>query len=317
MAQQNWASIREAGSALGMKILLGAYRLGGKPLFQVCLFPVILFYSLFHSTAGQASLQYRQLMAKANPTFPAPRPWHRFRHLWSFANTLIDKLAVWMGRIQPEDVEVHNGQLIETLIREGQGAVLVISHLGNFEVCQAMTHTHPDLQLCVLHHTKNAEKFNRLFDRKGSDSQIRFLQVTELGVGEVMTLSEHISQGHFIAISGDRVPVNNPGRTLPVDFLGKAAPFPVGPFTLAMTLQAPIISLQCLKIDGRYRVYCEQLSAGGPVPRREREHRLQQLVTAYADNLQRHCLMAPWQWYNFYPFWQDEAASDSLDRNTQ
>jgi predicted LPLAT superfamily acyltransferase len=291
-----------------MAILLKAYALGGKPLFQLCLWPVSLFYSLFHPVASKASLQYRRIMAAANSDFPKPKPWHSFVHLWSFANTLLDKLAVWMGKIQYADVDIHHAEIMDNLMAEGRGAVILISHLGNFEVCQALSENRPSLRLCVLEHSKNTEKFNRFVERHSAASHVDFMQVTDLGVAQAMILNERLKQGHFIGIGADRVPVDNPGRTAIVNFLGRPAAFPEGPFSLAMTLQVPLISIQCIKEGGRYQIYFEQLADGEPIAKRERPEKLRQMMAAYVDNLERYCRKAPWQWYNFYPFWQQESS---------
>jgi predicted LPLAT superfamily acyltransferase len=305
MATLHWASIKEHGSSLGMDILLKTYALGGRPLFQLCLFPVILFYSLFHPVAGRASRQYRQRMATVNKDFPKTRPWHRFVHLWHFGNTLLDKLSVWMGNISPADVDIHHGHIIDDLLARRQGAIILISHLGNFEICQAFSENRPALQLCVLQHTKNAEKFNRLLKRHNRETRVDFMQVGDLGVAQAMVLSDRLSQGHFIAISADRVPLDNESRTLMHPFLGLPASFPIGPFNLAISLQCPLLSVQCTKQQGRYQIDFETLWPGGTVARAERKQVLQQLLSAYVDNLERHCRQAPWQWYNFYPFWKD------------
>ena len=308
-SNHHWAGVRERGSLLGMQILLGAYQLGGKTLFGIFLFPVVLFYTLLHPVAQRASRQYREKMHAYNPDFPPLRPWHSFKHLWSFATTLLDKLAVWMGNITRADVVLHNGGIIDELLARGQGAVILISHLGNFEICQALSESRPGLQLTVLHHTKHAEKFNLFLNSHSRETTVNFMQVTELGFFQAISMSERLSAGHFYAISADRVAIGNSGRVRRKPFLGQPAAFPTGPFILTLALQAPVLSIQCIRQgkDQRYHIYFEVLSEGGPVPRRLRDARLDQLIDAYVANLEKYCLKAPWQWYNFYPFWQEES----------
>lgn len=300
---EHWSNIREIGPLLGMRILITAYRIGGRPLFQLCLLPVVLFYSLAHQPSRIASREYRERMRQFMPTFPAHRPWHGFRHLWNFANTLVDKLAVWMGKITRDDVTVHGGDLIDQLLSEKRGAVLLISHLGNFEVCKALSENRPQLEMTILHHSHHALKFNQLLGQQTQHSRLELKQVTSLGVADAMVLSELLSRGRFIAISADRVPVGNPSRVLIQNFLGAPAKFPSGPFILAMSLQAPVVAVQCIKIGGCYHISFERLTDGGVVHRRERDTHLATLIAAYVVNLEQHCRRAPWQWYNFYPFW--------------
>ncbi|MBR9911159.1 MAG: hypothetical protein GYB33_12495 [Gammaproteobacteria bacterium] len=302
--QYHWANIGEKGSMLGMWILLQAYRVGGNLLFRICLFPVVLCYLALHPVARQASHQYRHIMHACNPAFPAPRFWHGFTHLWSFANTLLDKFAVWMGRITLRDVDVHNGDIIDDLLARGEGAIIFISHLGNFEVCQALSENRPTLHLTVLQHTINAEKFNHFLKKNARESRVEFMQVTDLNITQAITLSERLSRGEFVAISADRVPIENPDRVLRKSFLGQPAYFPTGPFILARALQVPVVSVQCIKLKGRYQIHFQRLSSGGSSSKKKRDKLLNELMDKYIANLELHCLKAPWQWYNFFPFWQ-------------
>jgi len=301
----HWANVREKGSVLGMHILLMAYEYGGRWLFRFLLFPVVLFYFFCHPVARRASRQYRQRMQIFNPDFPAPRWWHGIRHFWGFATTLLDKLEVWRERITRADVCIHNGEIIDQLLARGQGAVILISHLGNFEICQALSEDRPNLQLTVLQHTAHAQKFNRILDRHSRETRVELMQVRDLDVGQAIHLSERLSSGQFVAISADRIPVVNAERSFSLPFLGRPTPFPTGPFILASALQAPILIVQCIKRQGRYHISFEMLREASAVPRRERSQHLERLMSGYVRNLEKHCLMAPWQWYNFYPYWYD------------
>jgi predicted LPLAT superfamily acyltransferase len=53
----------------------------------------------------------------------------------------------------------------------------------------------------------------------------------------------------------------------------------------------------------RYETVALPLFEGGRVPRRERERVARELVEGYVAELERWCLRAPYQWFNFYDFW--------------
>lgn len=306
----HWAQMSEAGALTGMRILLTCFKLGGRPLFKLVLLPVIGYFFVFNRRARGFSLGYleRVIGCGALPD-NSSRYWLSARHFWSFGNALIDKLAVWMGQIPRAQVQIHNDPLIAELIAKRQGAVLLLSHLGNFEICRCLSGRHQNLRLTVLMHTKHAQKFNRLMGEQASASQLDILQVSEITPATAMLLSERLERGEFIAIAGDRVAVNNPENSLLVDFLGAQAPLPIGPFTLAAILRAPLLSLFCLREADGFHIYFEQLSAAVQAPRRARQQHLQQLAQAYATQLEQHCLRQPLQWFNFFDFWQLPSAA--------
>lgn len=301
----HWAERPETATLRGMRLLLTVYRVGGVWPFRLCLAPVVLCYALFHHRARRASADYRRRMHRFNPTFPAPRPWHFLRHLWQFANALLDKLAVWMGDLTRDQVILHDSAIIDDLLDRKQGALILISHLGNFEICQALSETRPRLKLTVLHHTLNATKFNEVLAQYNRESQVELLQVTELDIGTAMRLNAKIAAGEFVAIAADRVAIGN-GRSLERDFLGDSAPFPLGPFALAVALEAPVLTIHSLKRDDRYHIHFETLWEGGAVPRSQRSAQREALASAFVARLEHHCLAAPWQWYNFFPFWEQK-----------
>lgn len=301
----HWAQISEAGGGvLGLRFLFGCFKLGGRPLFKLVLAPVILYFFLFRHQARAASLAYLARVQRAGAV-PADSSllWLSARHFWHFGNALIDKLAVWTGQIPREQVQIHDDEFIYRLRAKKQGCVLMISHLGNFEICRCLSARHPGMRLTVLMHTKHAQKFNRLMQEKASASQLDILQVTEITPATAMLLSERIEQGEFVAIAGDRVAINNPENSLLVDFLGDKAALPLGPFTLASILRAPLIGLFCLREGAGFGIYFTQLSDGEPVPRRQRQVHLQQWAQAYATQLEYHCRRQPLQWFNFFDFW--------------
>tara|TARA_B100000809_G_scaffold261014_1_gene309055 strand:- start:245 stop:1126 length:882 start_codon:yes stop_codon:yes gene_type:complete len=288
--------------------MLNAYRFGGKWLFKPLLLPVIVYFYLANKNARRSSGNYLSMLKKFSPDVYQGLGCSRllsFKHLWYFGDLLLDKLAVWMGHIGINDVTVHNGSLMNTLLQQKRGAVLLISHLGNFEICRALNSQHRDMKLTILIHTKHAQKFNQLLQQyDDSDSaNIKLLQVTELNVATAMELSERIDQGGFIAIAADRVAIDNPVASTHVDFLGASAAFPRGPFLIAAILKAPLISLQCIRLKGRYHIHFDSLSEAVKAPRRERDELITQLTKDFAQLLQKYCLQAPLQWFNFFTFW--------------
>jgi len=95
-------------------------------------------------------------------------------------------------------------------------------------------------------------------------------------------------------------------RTLAIDFLGALAPFPVGPYIIASTLNAPIICMFCRPSGYGYEVHCEVLSEGAKLPRANRARALEELTRTYVARLEHHVRAAPYGWFNFFDFWAQQ-----------
>ena len=306
MSQPHWAGQRERGSFILMKFTAWLARLLGRRLISPLLYLIVLYFYLFSAEARRSIYQYqRNLATWSGRRELQPSRLSVLRHFMSFTDTLLDKLDVWNGKLGLEQVTLIDPSNACTQLRqEGRGQMLVAAHLGNLEVCRALAELGEQVTMNVLVHTKHAEQFNRLLGEAGA-THLRLIQVSELDAAIMLQLSERLERGEWLAIAGDRVPLTG-SRTVNVNFLGKPAAFPQGPWLLAGLLQCPVNLIHCLKIDNRYQVIIEPFAERLQWKRSERDAVIRHWTQRYADQLAQRCLDAPLQWFNFYPFWNED-----------
>jgi predicted LPLAT superfamily acyltransferase len=302
---KHWAQMEERGIIWGMQVLLKIYLLFGRKVLQAFLYPVVSYYWLINSKSRLASLQYLQRVApylRGNSIRTGA--FGSYLHFIAFANAIIDKLAAWSGAITLQDVEYHGRQLIQQHIDRQQGLLILGSHLGNLEVGRVIAYLGKKVTVNVLVHTRHAEKFNTLLNRYAEAGRMNLLQVTEINAATAMLLHDKIEAGEIVVIAADRIPVTGLNRVEWVDFLGRSAPFPQGPFILASLLKCPVYTLFCLKRLDKYAIIFEYFSDSLTFPRKQREAMISRCAQRFAQRLEAHCLKAPLQWFNFYDFWQ-------------
>ena len=303
---KHWADREERGSYWLMKLTAFAAKVLGRRLLSPVLYGIVLYFFLFGRTARQSAWQYQQRLADWSGRDEL-RPTHRrvFGQFMAFADSLLDKLDVWNGKLRLEQIEINDPAKLRGQLRGERGQMLVGAHLGNLEVCRALAEIGEQVTMNVLVHTKHAEQFNRLLGEAGA-THLRLIQVSELDPATMLLLSQRLDDGEWLAIAGDRVPLHG-GRTVRVDFLGYQAAFPQGPWLLAGLLKCPINLMLCLKKPtGDYRLTLEPFADAVVWTRREREQVIHQWATRYAQRLSHYCLEAPQQWFNFYPFWKTD-----------
>lgn len=301
---RHWAGQRERGSFAAMKFTALASRYLGRRALSPLLYLIVAYFFLFGAKARRAIGQYQQNLASWSGR-PGLRPSRRsvFAQFMAFADSLLDKLDVWSGRLHLSDVDLIDPHGLHGQMSGTRGQLLVGAHLGNLEVCRALAELSAEVRMNVLVHTRHAEQFNRLLKESGANN-LRLIQVSELDPAVMMRLAEYLERGEWLAIAGDRVPLHGE-RTVDVNFLGHSAPLPQGPWLLAGLLQCPVNLIDCLKIDGRYQVMLQPFTDAVRWKRSERETVIQGWAQRYADHLAGRCLQAPQQWFNFYPFWND------------
>ena len=307
--RHHWADHKERGSLHLMQLTAFGVKLLGRRLLSPVLYGIVLYFFVFGGRARRSIGQYQQRLADWSGQ-SALRPTRRrvFGQFMAFADALLDKLDVWNGRLKIEDIDIIDPALLRTQLRAERGQMLVGAHLGNLEVCRALAELGEKVTMNVLVHTKHAEQFNRLLGEAGA-SHLRLIQVSELNPAVMLQLNQRLENGEWLAIAGDRVPLQG-GRQVRVDFLGQPAAFPQGPWLLAGLLKCPVNLLFCLKREGRYRVILEPFAEAVMWRRSDRDQVIAHWAGRYAERLGHYCLEAPQQWFNFYPFWKtDDDAS--------
>ena len=120
-----------------------------------------------------------------------------------------------------------------------------------------------------------------------------------------LTLQNKIRQGHMIGIMADRIHHNE--ASVKVDFFEQKAAFPSSPWSLAAVLKIPVIvCIGLLNKKLAYDVYFHLLTKKIPSKRKERQQSIQLLVQSYANLLAYFLRDNPYNWFNFYDFWDDE-----------
>jgi predicted LPLAT superfamily acyltransferase len=314
--QRHWSTQKERGSLFLMRLTALSVRMFGRRLLTPVLYLIVLYFFVSARGARRHIRQYQTYLAEwSGNAALRPTLGKVFGQFIAFADNLLDRLDVWRGRLRFEQVQLVDPSGVRPRLLHsqhgGRGEMLVVTHLGNPDVCRAMAELGEQVPLNVLVHNQHVAQFNRLLGEAG-DRSMRLIQVSELDTAMMMDLAQRIDRGEWLAIAGDRVPLHD-GRRVTVNFLGHPAAFPQGPWLLAGLLRCPVNLLCCLKVDGRYRIHLDPFLDVAHWQHGRREATIQDWVQRYADHLAGQCLMAPQQWFNFYAYWQpaDAEASDA------
>jgi predicted LPLAT superfamily acyltransferase len=301
---RHWAAMGEDTFVAGIWLLFGVHRVLGRTAFRVLLWPIVLGYWLSRPALRAHSLGYLRRVK------PGAGWRDGLAHVRLFAETLLDKLLAMAGRYPLERIRERGSDAIHQQAQAGQGAVLVTAHMGCLELCQALVETRPDFKVNVLVHTKHAESFNRILRRLHPQARgVNLIEVTDLDMALVLKLADKVAAGEFLAIAGDRVPVRG-SKTARVPFLGSDADFPVGPYLIAGLLGCPLFLMLSLHEGEGYALEFEKLADTVQLPRQAREAALTEHARRFADALAARLQRSPYDWFNFYAFWDRADARD-------
>jgi predicted LPLAT superfamily acyltransferase len=276
---------------------------------------VVTYFFVTDRRGRAASLRYLNRVY-AHPDGPAAlgrRPTWRdsFRQYFQFGLVALDRLRFALGAADDVELTVHGEERLAQLVARGEGAVLVGAHLGSFEALRALARR-GGVPVNVVMSSRYAARFARVLAEHTADTALRIFDLSFAGPEAIFTLRACVARGEFVAILADRVGPGAQARPLRARFFGVPASFPRGPFLLAAALQCPVILLIGLRRGGhRYEIFVEPLHTPALATPAGRRAWAAEVVADYAGRLERLCLRAPYQWFNFFDFWGDDQPSRS------
>jgi predicted LPLAT superfamily acyltransferase len=304
--ENHWSALEERGATMGMRILFAAYKFLGRGVFRIMLIPVMTYFYLTSRTARRASREYldRVEVTLGKTTGKPARRLNSFRHFIQFGESILDKTAQWAGIRSKAKVCYIHPERYQDIIGSDRGGVFIGSHLGNLEALRAFGGTEQTIIVNALVFTRQSKKFMKFLEEANPRAVENLIQVDSLGPESVISMQSKVEAREWIALLADRTSVSRTGRSMSCDFLGEPAEFPEGPFILAALLNCPVYFIFCLKNEGRYEVHLERLTDALELPRASRQQELQRVIKLFASRMEQQCLTFPYQWYNFFDFWQ-------------
>ncbi len=180
--QENWAEKKEvAGGFYGIKLMLFFYRLGGKKLFTLVLYPVMTVYYLMAREQRRNSKRYLSLVNKRRTELGLKKlRLNSFMHFIAFADMMLDKLNAWQGKLElHKDVEYIDDSFNEFYKDKVPGKIIICSHLGDIEALNAIFTKNKDEEIQEL-----KKEINNLKENYNALVTAKMLNITDENIEE-------------------------------------------------------------------------------------------------------------------------------------
>ncbi|WP_064746055.1 acyltransferase [Lysobacter antibioticus] len=293
----HWKQRPEGGGRFAFRLIAFVARRGGRVLARLTLYPIVAYFLAVRGPERRASRAYLRRVLDRRPGLLDIA-----RHIHTFAATILDRLYLLGGRMQPFDIRVSGLEALERHLDRGQGLLLFGSHLGSFEALRVLSRQRPGLKLRVLLDRGHNPALTELLDTLDPQIASTVIDAGQDGPSIVLAIKQATDEGAIVALLVDRVGPGEP--SVAVSFLGASAAFPSAPWLIAAALKVPVVLAFGLYRGGpRYDLIFEAFSDGVAIERPNRPAILAALIQRYAERLQLHTRSAPYNWFNFYDFW--------------
>jgi|GEM_PF-1206438 len=287
------------GGYFGHKCFVLLFRyLGLRAAYGLLIF-VATYFILFKRGVYKESASYlREVIAPKKFTMI----FHVYKHIFSFGKTLIDKWAYFYGsgKIQVDNSE---SEKIASEILADSSIIIVNAHIGAWELSGSLLEKVFGKKAYILGINSEDENILRALEKEKTEKSPELIaQNSE----KISTLSAYalLKKASIVAMLGDR---NFGGRTSEVVFFGKKVQFPQSPFILAQKANAKIIQIHCMRTESRkYKMFVYDFS-----DLEEQNASIEIYAQRYATNLESIVKKHPYQWFNFYDFFDSNSGKNA------
>ncbi|MES2488615.1 MAG: lipid A biosynthesis acyltransferase [Pseudomonadota bacterium] len=294
---KNWDQQQERSNTVMLRLILWIARRLGRPIARLLLFPIVGYFLL---TGGSAKKASRDFLRRALNR--EPRWLDHAKHFHTFASVMLDRMLILSGSKMKLDLQMNQPAEVAAAMRSGHGCLLLLAHMGSFEVLRARGANETDLRLRVLMDMASNRMFSTLIQQLDPVFAKSVIDASQRGPTLALALKEALAEDAVVGTMADRVRDNE--RAVSIEFLGGTAQLPAGPWILASALNVPVILAFSLYRGGNcYDVQFELVSEKINLPRSNREQALQDYAQRYADRLAHYAKQAPYNWFNFYDYW--------------
>ena len=279
------------GSLTGYKIFVFfIHNLGLRFAYFVLLF-VALYYYLF-SWKSTKSIYYYLRKRQGFSVFKSIIG--VYRSYYVFGQTLIDRIMISSGKKNRFTYDFDGKEKIIEALKEGNGAVLISAHVGNFEISEYfLDDLDEELITNIVTTDLEVKKIKDYLEQLSLKSRMKYILIKE-DMSHIYKFNEALGNNEFICITGDRY---MPGsKYLETSFLGEPARFPAGPFLIGSRLKVPVLFVYVMKDSAtHYHLYAR----AAEVENRNEKALLESYVKSISSIVDKY----PYQWFNYFHFW--------------
>lgn len=299
-----WMARPEGGSLLALRLLRASGAVLGRRGLRLVLPAVTLYFFARRGPERRASRAYLTRMLGRPARFGEV-----LRHMHCFACTSLDRMFLLSERFRRFDVRASGLGELDRALAQGRGVLLVGSHLGNFDALRVIKLERPEVPIRILLDVEQNPGISTVLNELNPEMAATIINTRQAGPALTLAIKEALDRNAIVALLADRA---LPGQAVvPVQFLGAPAALPAAPWLLAAALAVPVVlSFGLYRGGNRYDLHFEAFADSVHIERRARAQALAHVVQRFADRLAHYARLAPYNWFNFYDFWQGDAHRD-------
>ncbi|MCF0189977.1 MAG: acyltransferase [Marinilabiliaceae bacterium] len=286
---------RSRGGATGYSIFVWVLRHIGLRAAYALLWIVVPYFVLFAPSGTRSSWLYQRNILKRNRIQSSLG---LFKHFYLFGQVLIDRIAIKNGFKDQYEYEYDGKEKCVEVIKGGRGTFIVGAHFGAWEIGQQFF-DEVEIPFNIVMLDAEWEKIKHAIEKHAKSKLFKAITLTaDNGLEVVLQMKQAFDGGEIVGMLGDRF--LNDEQSEPIDFMGHNAHFPLGMYKIAAKLEVPAVFYHATKLPRKNGKERYKFSFYVKEPTKNAD----EIRKTYVSVLEQKLKEAPFQWFNFYNFWQ-------------
>lgn len=301
MSNKHWQDAKERSTPLALYSIRWIALHLGRPTARSLLYPITAYFLFFAKPQRQASQQYLRRVLKRKVTWLDCA-----KHIHTFAATILDRVYLLTGQFNKLDISFPAENIPLKYSKNGVGCLLLGSHIGSFEVLRSYAVSNYPLPIKILMYEDQAPMMVQILNALNTNVAETLITLDGSPSG-LLKVKEAIDTGTTVGLLGDRIMGNGNDKTVTCSLLGEPVKMSTAPILMAAALKVPLIVFFGLYLGGnRYKIHFELLAEQVILNRKTRQADIQAYTQKYVDILEKQMLATPYNWFNFYDYWQND-----------
>jgi len=219
-----------------------------------------------------------------------------YKRVSSFADSLLDRIYLLVRGSSEFAVDFPGTKNVLDALDKKKGVIILSAHIGNWEVVSRFF-TRLKSKVSVVVYEAEREDIKTIYVQNSKTKKVPFdfIYIND-PLDAIIQIKNALSRNEIVVMHGDRTM----GKGEMHFFLGKKAKFPILPYAIAAKTGAPIVIAFSVRLKNMvYRAVT--------YPHFVLESTIKESVSlglnTYISILESILKQYPFQWYNFYRFW--------------
>jgi len=225
-----------------------------------------------------------------------------YKNSFVFGQILIDKTAILSGLISKYTTEHTNAEVIQNMIKNKTGGILVNAHIGSWQIAGQLLERYEGVIYILMLDSEN-KKIKELLEDTEGKNKVEIIPLSEDG-SHMEKIDEVLKEKGILVMHGDRF--TEGAKTFEQLFFGEKAKFPTGPFHLAAKYGVPVSFATAFREKNRHYHFfaMKPIFVDYPGNLKKRKQEIFDKQAIYVKELEKMLKKYPTQWFNFYNFWK-------------